>query len=95
VSFRGLSGKKNSYVESYNPVVDYDFSEGDKLRICYTDKAGDVSDYIFNVKGYTYFDSNEKNNPILNPRNEGTIFSTTGKFLVLEDNPSALWFFLF
>jgi hypothetical protein len=92
VSFRGLSGKKNSYVESYNPIIDYDFSEGDKLRICYTDKAGDVSDYIFNVKGYTYFDSNDKNNPILNPRNEGTIFSTTGKFLVLEDNPDALGF---
>ena len=92
VSFRGLSGKKNSYVESYNPVVDYDFSEGDKLRICYTDKAGDVSDYIFNIKGYTFFDSNEKNNPILNPKNEGTIFSTTGKFLILEDNPSASGF---
>jgi len=92
VSLRGLSGKKNSYIESYSPIIDYDFSEGDKLRICYTDKEGSVSQYVFNVKGYTYFDSVDKNNPILNPQNEGTTFFTTGKFLVLEDNPSASGF---
>jgi hypothetical protein len=92
VSLRGLSGKKNSYVESYSPIVDYDFSEGDKLRICYTDKEGSVSQYVFNVKGYTYFDSVDKNNPILNPQNEGTTFFTTGKFLILEDNPAASGF---
>lgn len=89
VSLRGLAGKKNAYVESYNPVIDYDFSEGDKLRICYTDKSGSVSSYVFNVKGYTYFDSVDRNNPILNPQNEGTTFFTTGKFLILEDNPAA------
>ena len=92
VSLRGLEGKKNSYKETYNPLIDYNFSEGDKLRICYSDNTGTFKDYVFNVKGYTYFDSDQRNNPILNPQNKGTIFNTTGKFLVLEDNADAVGF---
>jgi hypothetical protein len=92
VSFRGLEGKKNSYKETYNPLIDYNFSEGDKLRICYSDYTGTFKDYVFNVKGYTYFDSDLRTNPILNPQNKGTTFNTTGKFLVLEDNSGAAGF---
>ena len=92
VSFRGLEGKKNSYRETYNPLIDYNFSEGDKLRICYSDYTGAFKDYVFNVKGYTYFDSEARTNPILNPQNKGTTFNTTGKFLVIEDNSGAAGF---
>jgi hypothetical protein len=43
-------------------------------------------DVTFTVAGYENFGNNIQTNPILNEANDDTTYSTTGWFLVLEDN---------
>lgn len=91
VSLNTLTGKDNSYDKSTGALLDYTFEKGDKLRIISYD--GGYSTFEFNVVGYETL-SNDENNPILDSSSTKSIQSTTGSFLVVEENIEATNFTL-
>jgi len=86
VSLNTLTGKENSYDNSTGALLSYTFENGDKLRIISYDGGYETSE--FNVIGYEILE-NSDDNPILDTSSTSSIESTTGKFLVLEENTEA------
>ena len=64
VSFRSLSGKEDSYVESKGALIDYSFTKGDKLRILSFGDNYYPNGIDFNVVGYEYYSGSPTDNPI-------------------------------
>ena len=91
VSINTLLGKNNSYKVSAGSLIDYAFEEGDKLRIISYEGGYEVAE--FNVVGYKTLISDE-NNPILDKSSTASIESTTGDFLLIEENIEATNFTL-
>lgn len=86
ISLNGTFLKDNSYEKSFNANVSYRFSTGDNLRIL--DNNTGITKARFKVLDYvTLVDDAE--NPILDKSSTSTIYSTTGSFIVLENNPEA------
>jgi len=86
LSLNGTFLKDNSYEKSFDANISYGFSNGDRIRII--DNNTGITKARFNVVDYvTLVDNNE--NPILDKSSTSTVYSTTGSFLVLEDNPEA------
>ena len=86
VSINTLIGKENSYKESKGALLDYTFEEGDKIRIISFN--GGYTQVEFNVVSYETLSDDDKN-PILDNSSTKSIESTTGDFLVVEENPEA------
>ena len=86
VSFRSLSGKEDSYVESKGALIDYSFTKGDKLRILSFGDNYYPNGIDFNVVGYEYYSGSPTDNPIYDDTSEATKYKTTGYYLILEDN---------
>lgn len=91
LSMRGLQGKENSYTEVYGALIDYDFAQGDRLRIVRYGDDEKVT-YDFNVVGFETFDNNPETNPLLDRSSEFALNNTTGDFVILEENESATGF---
>lgn len=88
VSTRHLEGKTTSYKESRNAIIDYQYAEGDKLRIIsYVASSGGISypkQFVYDVIGYEYFDST--NTPVsLSTGATNYQERATGLFLILKD----------
>lgn len=95
LSLRGFKGKDESYLEQYAAFVDYEFVEGDRMRIIkkWDDTLGS---YVFlkqkidvRVISLEYLERNSETNPIYNSSTSDTINQTTGYFLIIE-NPDAV-----
>ena len=86
VSLRSLSGKEDSYKESKGALIDYTFTEGDKLRVLSFGDNYYPNGVEFNVVGYEYLTGSNTDNPIYDDTSEATKYKTTGFFLILEDN---------
>jgi hypothetical protein len=91
VSINTLLGKNNSYKVSAGSLIDYTFEEGDKLRVISYEGGYETAE--FNVVGYKTL-INDETNPILDTSSTASIESTTGEFLLIEENPEATNFTL-
>jgi len=89
LSARHFEGKINSYKESKNPIVDYQYAEGDKLRIIsYRAISNDnivyPKQFVYDIIGYEYYDS--ANTPVaLSTGATNYTERATGWFFVLKD----------
>jgi hypothetical protein len=86
VSARHLEGNPLSYKESKNPIFNYQYAQGDKLRIIsYKDGSNTVypKNYVYDINGYEYFDST--NTPIATGSLTNSTTRTTGLFFILRD----------
>ncbi len=89
VSARHLEGKISSYKENRNAIVDYQYAEGDKLRIIsYRAISNDSIAYpkqlVYDIIGYEYFDST--NTPVaLATGATNYTERATGLFFILKD----------
>jgi hypothetical protein len=89
VSARHLEGKISSYKENRNAIVDYQYAEGDKLRIIsYRAISNDTIVYpkqlVYDIIGYEYFDST--NTPVaLATGATNYTERATGLFFILKD----------
>lgn len=99
LSFRGFKGKDDSYKERLGAEIDYNFQEGDRLRvISYYDIDAGARVYPrgyldFRVLGLeTYDSSNSPIIPISSPTPQQT-YNTTGQFLIIEDSGLDGWSF--
>lgn len=91
LSLRTLQGKSNSYREAFGALTEYKYSQGDRLRIVrYSDDQ--KATFEFNVTGIESFDSNVNKNPILDRSSKFSLNNTTGDFLSIEANESAVGF---
>lgn len=86
VSLRSLSGKEDSYRESKGALIDYSFTQGDKLRVLSFGNNFYPNGVEFNVVGYEYLTGSATDNPIYDDTSNATKYKTTGYFLILEDN---------
>ena len=86
LSLRSLAGKEDSYVESRGALLDYSFTEGDKLRVLSFGKNYYPDGVEFNVVGYEYYNNSEIDNPLYDNTSVTTQYQTTGYYLILEDN---------
>lgn len=90
VSFRNFKGEDESFKNSTGALVDYQFVEGDRLRIkSYYDPAAAIrvtpdAYFDFKVVGFDLLDADADTNPIYNSADP---IRTTGYFLILE-NPN-------
>jgi len=91
VSINTLLGKNNSYKVSAGSLIDYTFEEGDKLRVISYEGGYETAE--FNVVGYKTL-LNDETNPILDTSSTASAESTTGEFLLIEENPEATNFTL-
>ena len=91
VSINTLLGKNNSYKVSAGSLIDYTFEEGDKLRVISYEGGYETAE--FNVVGYKTL-INDETNPILDTSSTASIESTTGEFLLIEENTEATNFTL-
>lgn len=97
LAFRGFKGKNDSYRERLGAEIDYNFQEGDRLRVIsyYDSSASDrvyANGYLdFKVIGLEIYD--QQNSPVLETLNDDTIYQTTGSFLILEDSGLSGWSF--
>ena len=88
VSMRSLEGKDDSYKEAQGANLQYEFLEGDRLRVVsYVTSGTKVypSAVEFDVVGYKELTDDLDSNPVLNRSNDDTIYQTTGYFLILKD----------
>jgi hypothetical protein len=88
VSFRSLEGKDDSYKDAQGANIEYNFVEGDNLRVVSYVTSGTKVYPIavdFDVVGYKELTDDLDNNPVLNRSNDDTIYETTGFFLILKD----------
>jgi hypothetical protein len=92
LSLRGLEGKADSYKEFKGGQIDYQFVEGDRLRILqYTDPNGFVKRPLhdFVITGYEYYVDDDKN-PIriidTSSTDNENDYRRTGWFLKLRDD---------
>lgn len=88
VSFRSLEGKDDSYKNAQGANIEYNFVEGDKLRVVSYVTSGTKTyptAVEFDVVGYKELTDDLDNNPVLNRSNDDTIYETTGYFLILKD----------
>lgn len=86
VSARHLEGKPLSYKESKDPILNYQYAQGDKLRIISYNNGGNrifPKNYVYDIIGYEYFDST--NTPIATGSLTNSAHRTTGLFFVLKD----------
>jgi hypothetical protein len=91
LSLRTLQGKSNSYKEAYGALTEYKYSQGDRLRI--VRYSNDLkATFEFNVTGIESFDSDVNKNPILDRSSSFALNNTTGDFLSIEPNESAVGF---
>ena len=91
LSLRTLQGKSNSYKEAYGALTEYKYSQGDRLRI--VRYSNDLkATFEFNVTGIESFDSDVNKNPILDRSSSFALNNTTGDFLSIEPNESAIGF---
>ena len=96
LSMRPLEGKNNSYKEFKGGQNQYQFVEGDIMRIVsYVDSTGQTqypNNKEFTVTGYSYFVDNEENPLVVSETSDGTdsaqddIYRRTGWFLSIRDN---------
>jgi|TARA_R110000796_G_scaffold16600_4_gene51706 hypothetical protein len=91
LSLRTLQGKSNSYREAFGALIEYKYSQGDRLRIVRYGN-NDKTTFEFNVTGVESLDSNVNTNPILDRSSTFAINNTTGDFLSIEPNESATGF---
>jgi len=91
VSLNSLFNKDSSYTKSSKALINYNFEDGDKLRII---KYGDNqrTKEEFSIVDYVTLSDDESTNPILERITEKSTDTTTGDFLVLKDNPNATLF---
>ncbi len=92
LSLNSLFAKDRGYNDSMGADISYDFSKGDRLRILKYNGNQRVS-VEFKVLGLETF-LEDDNNPILDTSSARTIQSTTGKFLAVEEDESAIGFTL-
>lgn len=99
LSFRGFKGKPDSYKERLGAEIDYNFQEGDRLRIISYYNPDSSSrqfpkGYLdFKILGLETYD--ETNSPILDQSVTATavIYNRTGTFLIIEDSGIDGWKF--
>ena len=91
LSLRTLQGKSNSYREAYGALIEYKYSQGDRLRIV---RYGDnlKTTFEFNITGVESFDSDVNKNPILDRSSTFALNNTTGDFISIESNEDAVGF---
>jgi len=92
LSLNSLFAKDRGYNDSTGADISYDFSKGDRLRILKYNGTQRIS-VEFKVLGLETF-LEDDNNPILDTSSARTIQSTTGKFLIVEEDKSAIGFTL-
>ena len=88
VSARHLEGKSSSYKESRNALINYQYAEGDKLRIItYSSTSGTVAypkQFVYDIIGYEYY--NSTNSPVaLSTGATNYTERATGWFFILKD----------
>jgi hypothetical protein len=92
VNLRGLQGKSDSYIESFGALFNYNFVEGDRVRIVsYIDPS--TGDRVmgnpsldFKVLGKEFYNATEDgSNPVYNTASDFTKYNTSGWFLIVED----------
>jgi hypothetical protein len=94
VGMRHFSGKQNSY--DTKSILEYQYVQGDRLRmISYWDTDLNRRVYPsetidFQIAGYEFFE-NDSFNPILNNSSADAIDSTTGWYLILNENDVEGW----
>lgn len=86
VSMRSLSGKEDSYRETKGALIDYSFTQGDKLRVVSFGNNYYPNGVEFNVVGYEYLTGSPSDNPLYDDTSNATKYKTTGYYLILEDN---------
>ena len=98
LSFRGFKGKADSYKERLGAEIDYNFQEGDRLRIIsyYDADAADrvyANGYLdFKILGLETYDPS--NSPlIVGTASEAEEYNRTGVFLLVEDSGLDGWSF--
>lgn len=100
LAFRGFKGNNESYRERLGAEIDYNFQEGDRLRIIsYMDpvistRRYDIPYLDFKVLGLEYYD--QQNSPVLQispAPSDDEIYEQTGAFLILEDSGLTGWRF--
>jgi hypothetical protein len=91
VSLNSLFNKESSYTKSSRALIDYNFEQGDKLRII---KYGDDlrTKEEFEIVDFVTLTDDEKTNPILERITETAKDATTGDFLILKNNTDATLF---
>lgn len=91
VSLNSLFNKDSSYTKASRAIIDYNFEQGDKLRIIKYG-ANFRTKEEFEVVDFVTLTDDEKSNPILEKITETAKDATTGDFLVLKNNSSATLF---
>lgn len=106
LAFRGFKSKEDSYRERLGALIDYNFQEGDRLRvISYSDPSTGnrifAEGYLdFKIIGLEIYD--QTNSPVIEPTNTSTtppkptpgdIYEQTGAFLIVEDPKIDGWKF--
>lgn len=96
LSMRPLEGKNNSYKEFKGGMSNYQFVEGDIMRVVsYVDESGNTvypNSKEFTVTGYKYFVDNEENPLVVSEpsvgdnADEDDNYRRTGWFLSIRDN---------
>jgi len=96
LSMRPLEGKNNSYKEFKGGQNQYQFVEGDIMRVVsYVDSTGQTqypNNKEFTVTGYSYFVDNEENPLVVSETSDGNeseqddVYRRTGWFLSIRDN---------
>lgn len=95
ISFNTFKGKDDSFKEQFNAVIDYQYQDGDRLRVIsyYDATAGEriyLDGYLdFKIVGFELFGATD--NPVYDDSNDTTIYQTTGYFLILEDPEVVGW----
>jgi hypothetical protein len=90
ISFRSFEGKSDSYKDNYNALTEYNFVDGDRIRIV---KYGGSSYSSIDVEVLGYFDFAEDitTNPVLDLTDDEGKFNTTGKFLAIRSVNESGW----
>ena len=92
LSLNSLFAKDRGYNDSTGADISYEFSKGDRLRVLKYD--GDQRSAVeFKVLGLETF-LQDDNNPILDTSSARTVQSTTGEFLIVEEDKNASGFTL-
>ncbi len=96
LAMRPLEGKNNSYKEFKGGQIDYQYVEGDILRVrSHLDSQGQrqyPSDVEFTITGYNYFVDNEENPLVVSQTSSGDeskeddTYRRSGWFLSVRDN---------
>ena len=87
LSLNNLFDKASSYTKSTSANIEYQFKEGDVLRVIYYGPNSKET-ANFNVISFETL-TNDESNPILDSSSQNAIETTTGSFLVLKENKEA------